>query len=361
MSHTRNEDVSNLILLAPLQGWVAPLDEVPDPVFADRMMGDGLAIDPIDSTLYAPCDGVVVSSTPHAVTLKADCGAEILVHIGLETVALGGKGFSSQTGQGERVKARMPLLKFDLEFLAPRVKSLISPIVVANGEAFGIVRRAENREIKVGDFLMEIAPLAVMSETGDVAISREVVIASTHGLHARPAALLSRRAKEYAADIELRREGRRANVKSAVALMALGAQRGDKLILSAKGTDASQAIAALAQLIETASHEPPAPDRIVRPSNPVGAAGASNVVPGIMAAPGLAVGPAVHLLSQYLQVDEASAGISDETAAFHRALSEIEARLETGRIGRKRHEARYPRCSSYAAGRSRNSWTARWR
>jgi phosphocarrier protein FPr/phosphocarrier protein len=216
MSPTRNEDVSNLILLAPIQGWVATLDEVPDPVFADRMMGDGLAIDPTDSTLYAPCDGLIVSSTPHAVTLRADCGAEILVHVGLETVALAGKGFSGQIGQGKRVKARMPLLKFDLEFLAPRVKSLLSPIVVANGEAFAIVRRAENREIKAGEFLMEIAPAA--PEVGDGLVSREVSIASTHGLHARPAALLSRRARDFTADIELLREGRRANAKSAVAL-----------------------------------------------------------------------------------------------------------------------------------------------
>ncbi len=327
MSPTRNEDVSNLILLAPIQGWVATLDEVPDPVFADRMMGDGLAIDPTDSTLYAPCDGLIVSSTPHAVTLRADCGAEILVHVGLETVALAGKGFSGQIGQGKRVKARMPLLKFDLEFLAPRVKSLLSPIVVANGEAFAIVRRAENREIKAGEFLMEIAPAA--PEVGDGLVSREVSIASTHGLHARPAALLSRRARDFTADIELLREGRRANAKSAVALMALGAQCGDKVVLTAKGKDATQAMDALAQLLETPSHEPSMPDRIA-PTPVAAPAGTADLVPGICAAPGLAVGPAVRLRAEDQSVAETGGGTTLETAEFHRALSEIKARLEQG-------------------------------
>jgi phosphocarrier protein FPr/phosphocarrier protein len=311
-----------------MQGWVTTLDEVPDPVFADRMMGDGLAIDPTDSTLYAPCDGLIVSSTPHAVTLRADCGAEILVHIGLETVALAGKGFSGQLGQGKRVKARMPLLKFDLEFLAPRVKSLLSPVVVANGEAFGIVRRAESGEIKAGDFLMELAPVAVKPETGDGVVSREVIIASVHGLHARPAALLSRRARDFAADIELLREGCRANAKSAVAVMALGAQCGDKLILSAKGKDAPQAIDALARLLETASREPTAPDHIAPTPAPVAVAAMVDVVHGISAAPGLAVGRAVHLRAQDLTVAEPGVGISVETAEFQRALSQIKARLE---------------------------------
>ncbi|MCA0358881.1 MAG: PTS glucose transporter subunit IIA, partial [Proteobacteria bacterium] len=87
--------MSALILTAPLKGWVSSLEEAPDVVFAERMLGDGLAIDPLDSVLHAPCDGVVVSvhRARHAVTLRADNGAEILMHVGLETVALNGEGF----------------------------------------------------------------------------------------------------------------------------------------------------------------------------------------------------------------------------------------------------------------------------
>ena len=93
---------SNLILLAPLDGWVSPLGEVPDPVFADKMMGDGLAIDPTGSVLCAPCDGEVIllHAALHAITLRAANGAEILMHIGLDTVALGGEGFTPHVTPG---------------------------------------------------------------------------------------------------------------------------------------------------------------------------------------------------------------------------------------------------------------------
>ncbi len=320
----------NVTIYAPMQGWVSALDEVPDQVFAGRMMGDGLAIDPTGSTLYAPCDGVVVSSAQHAVTLRADCGAEILIHVGLETVALGGQGFSGQVSEGTRVTARMPLLKFDLEFLASRVKSLISPVVVANSEAFAVVRYAESREIRAGEFLMELAPVVVRQTTSHgVEVSRQVMIAASHGLHARPAALLSKRAKEFAADVALLRDGRSANVKSAVALMALGTQYGDKVTLTAKGDDARQAIQILAQLIEAWPEELPAPAHIAPKPQPESASTrAVDIVRGIIAAPGLTLGNVVHVRADDLPVAEAGTGAADEAAAFHRTLAEVKARLE---------------------------------
>jgi glucose-specific phosphotransferase system IIA component len=104
------------------KGWIAPLDETPDAVFAERMLGDGLAIDPFGSTLHAPCDAVVttVHRARHAVTLRAANGAEILMHVGLETVALNGEGFRSIVKEGQAVKAGDKLLGFDLDLLAQR-------------------------------------------------------------------------------------------------------------------------------------------------------------------------------------------------------------------------------------------------
>ena len=102
--------MSELILLSPLKGWAAPLDEVPDPVFAERMMGDGVAVDPVEGALHAPCDGVIVSvhRARHALTLRAENGAEILIHIGLETVALAGEGFTAHVADGDAVTAGQP-------------------------------------------------------------------------------------------------------------------------------------------------------------------------------------------------------------------------------------------------------------
>ncbi len=94
--------MSNLTLVAPIKGWVAPLDEVPDPVFAERILGDGVAIDPTGAAVHAPCDGVVIVLARHAVTLRAANGAEILIHVGLETVALHGQGFVAHVREGAR-------------------------------------------------------------------------------------------------------------------------------------------------------------------------------------------------------------------------------------------------------------------
>ena len=150
--------MSDLTLLAPLAGWAAPLEEAPDAVFAERMLGDGLAIDPTGSSLCAPCDGQVIGvhHTRHAVTLRAENGAEILMHIGLETVGLAGEGFEVHVSDGETVSAGTPLITFDIDLLARRAKSLMTPIVITNGDDFVITERVQDRAVAVGDILMTL-------------------------------------------------------------------------------------------------------------------------------------------------------------------------------------------------------------
>src|SRR3546814_19068058 len=99
-------------IASPLAGWVTPLDEVPDPVFADRMLGDGVAIDPTDGRLVAPGDGTIESVHPagHAVTIALDAGPVLLLHIGLDTVALDGEGFTPRVRAGDRVATGALLL-----------------------------------------------------------------------------------------------------------------------------------------------------------------------------------------------------------------------------------------------------------
>ena len=158
--------IPNLVLQAPLDGWVSSLSEVPDPVFADRMMGDGLAIDPIGAVLCAPCDAEVILLHParHAVTLRTANGAEILMHVGLDTVALGGRGFTAHVKSGQHVKTGDKLISLDLDQLAEAARSLITPIVITNGEDFAIERRTEGVAIRCGEALMTLrrrSPLLV--------------------------------------------------------------------------------------------------------------------------------------------------------------------------------------------------------
>src|ERR1700748_1915662 len=94
-------------VFSPLSGQIWPLERIPDPVFAQKMVGDGLSIDPVDATLVAPCDGELVSlhAAGHAITLRSPEGAEILLHIGIDTVALKGEGFRPCVSIGQKVRA----------------------------------------------------------------------------------------------------------------------------------------------------------------------------------------------------------------------------------------------------------------
>ncbi|WHY86884.1 PTS glucose transporter subunit IIA [Neobacillus novalis] len=120
----------------PVSGKIVPLEEVPDPVFSQKMMGDGLAVIPSAGNIVSPVNGTVilVAATKHAVGLRADDGTEILIHVGLETVALDGKGFNVAVKDGDKVSAGQLLIEVDLEYISTNAKSTITPIVITNSE-----------------------------------------------------------------------------------------------------------------------------------------------------------------------------------------------------------------------------------
>jgi len=331
--------MANLTLVSPLRGWCAPLDETPDAVFAQRLLGDGVAIDPTEGVLYAPCAGEVISvaAAGHAVALRAANGAEILLHVGIDTVALGGEGFKVLVAAGARVRPGEPLLNFDLDVLAHRAKSLITPIVITNGERFSIANARTGRSVAVGDPLLDLQPASSETklkrdEPAAQEVSERVTIAHNHGIHARPAALIANIAKTSAAEIAISVHGRSANAKSAVALMSLGAQRGDELTLVASGEGAAKAVGELKKLILSldekaggASKVAAAPARLAPTPSPTQA---PNRHRGVIASRGLAVGRAVPLKGAEIQVVEAGKGVAHETEEFERARTEVRARLE---------------------------------
>ncbi|KRA66115.1 PTS galactitol transporter subunit IIC [Caulobacter sp. Root655] len=334
--------MSNLVLSSPLKGWIAPLDETPDAVFAERMLGDGLAIDPLGSTLHAPCDArvIAVHGTRHAITLRADNGAEILMHVGLETVGLGGDGFEAHVQDGQAVKSGDKLISFDLDLLSLRARSLITPIVITNPDAFQIVRREQDHVVSVGDFLMELAPMGEATAVSPVAggeVVREVVVPLAHGIHARPAARIAETARKFAAEVALVAVNRRASAKSPVGVMSLAIRHGDRVSVVASGPDAEYAVIAIVELIEGGMGEsaalPPtaaAPSRLGAVVEAVRAAHPSEpgLLRGVMAAPGLAIGQAVRFLSSDIVVVEAGTGAANERAALEGALAHVRARIE---------------------------------
>ncbi|BEL64613.1 EIICBA-Glc [Serratia marcescens] len=125
-------------LVAPVTGEVVALDQVPDEAFASKAVGDGLAIRPTDNIVVAPADGTVVKifNTNHAFCLETDKGAEIVVHMGIDTVALEGQGFKRLVEEGAEVKAGQPILELDLDYLNANARSMISPVVVSNADDY---------------------------------------------------------------------------------------------------------------------------------------------------------------------------------------------------------------------------------
>src|SRR5262249_9108897 len=161
-------------------------------------------------------------------------------HVGIDTVMLKGEGFEAHVAAGARVRAGQPLLTFDLDLIARRARSALTPIVVT-GSGFRIVRVSLDRELSVGDFLMELAPEGQPAGGGAAAGGamqvRRVRVALEHGVHARPAALLAASLKNLAADARVALRDREANARSTVALMALGVLHGDEVELRASGPD----------------------------------------------------------------------------------------------------------------------------
>lgn len=134
--------VGQLVQIAsPLDGTVVALSEVPDPVFGGGIMGPGVAIEPTGTTVYSPGVGVVVAAQPtgHAFGLQLDNGAEVLIHVGIDTVNLKGEGFDVRVKNGDRVEVGTPLVVFDRAVIEKAGYPLITPVIVLNGDTFDTV------------------------------------------------------------------------------------------------------------------------------------------------------------------------------------------------------------------------------
>ncbi len=127
-----------LEMIAPFDGEVVALKDVPDEAFSSGVVGDGVAIKPTSNIVMAPATGTVVKifDTNHAFCIETDNGVEIIVHMGIDTVALGGKGFKRLVEEGAEVKVGQPILELDLEYLNANAKSMISPVIVSNIDDF---------------------------------------------------------------------------------------------------------------------------------------------------------------------------------------------------------------------------------
>ncbi|MGE3841766.1 MAG: phosphoenolpyruvate--protein phosphotransferase [Vicinamibacterales bacterium] len=264
-----------LHLRAPVTGWVVPLERVPDPVFAQRVVGDGLSIDPLSNIVVSPCAGRVAQLHPagHAITLQTEAGVEVMLHIGLDTVQLEGRGFLPRVETGASVRTGDTLVEFDRDYVGPRARSLLVQVVVTGGARVvfarpsGLVRAGEDTVLEVMAHAFEVAAAEPsQSSTPSTHLhfrSAPITIPARTVLHVRSAAALVARARQFSADLRLEIEHRSANAKSVVALMGLDVEAGDTVRLVGSGRDADVAVRTLTQMIASGLGEPVATDASV--------------------------------------------------------------------------------------------------
>ncbi|SEP56087.1 PTS system beta-glucoside-specific IIA component, Glc family /PTS system beta-glucoside-specific IIB component, Glc family /PTS system beta-glucoside-specific IIC component, Glc family [Streptococcus equinus] len=150
------KELKQEIIASPMIGQVVKLENVPDEVFATGAMGKGIAIDPADGTVVAPAAGEItlVFPTGHAIGMRTENGAEILIHVGMDTVSLAGKGFNTFVQVGDKVDAGQKLLEFDLATIREANLPVISPVIVTNSTEFEDVLTTQDARVNIGDYLL---------------------------------------------------------------------------------------------------------------------------------------------------------------------------------------------------------------
>ncbi len=340
-------DGNELALLAPVSGVLMPIEQVPDPVFAQKMVGEGVSIDPLSDQLLAPCDGEVMHIHPshHAVTLRAANGLEVLLHIGLDTVQMRGEGFSARVKLGDTVRTGDVLVAFDMDKIALEAKSLLTQMVIANSDQLTSFTPSTG-VVSAGRDVVARATVGGQSDTratatGRTVTSEAILVPNPTGLHARPAATLANMAKKFESQILLRRGEDNANAKSVMAIMGLEVGMGSKVQVVATGPDAEAAVTELSAAIADGLGEAgvvvldPGAAQAAASSTPEPTAGGAtrrrsedpNVLLGVAASPGLGVGSVVQIRTHDISVVEEASDRHAERRSLNSALDRATVEL----------------------------------
>ncbi|GAA5219024.1 phosphoenolpyruvate--protein phosphotransferase [Corallincola platygyrae] len=340
----RQHSSRSLILKAPLSGLVYDLSEVPDPVFAQKMVGDGISIDPTTDTLIAPCDGKVIQLHPshHAVTLRSPEGVEILMHIGLDTVMLRGDGFEPLVKEGDQVVHGQPLIRFCADKVALNARSLMTEIVITNGELVDRLIPSQGRIQERDDTLLEVvlnesaSEQSEQTETASMALlsSNPVLVPNPTGLHARPSATLAKLAKESGCDVLLEYNDSQVNAKSVVALMGLNVPFGASVIIHAAGQNAEQTIATISQaIVDGLGEEVNQAAEATAPAEPEEASlllpkqQQADQLEGVAASPGLAIGQLYVIQPEHFDICETASESDAEQQKLLQGMTEADNQL----------------------------------
>ncbi|NRA45994.1 MAG: phosphoenolpyruvate--protein phosphotransferase [Oligoflexales bacterium] len=340
MSVLSSSQKSVLTLKAPLSGQIYPLEKVPDPVFSKKMVGDGISIDPTSSTLVSPCEGTIsyIHPSKHALTITTYDGLEIMMHIGLDTVALKGKGFSPRVKISDPVKTGDLLIDFDADLIAQNSKSLLTQIVITNGEDVSVsftedfVAAAKDTAFtieKCGTALEEHEQADLLEESKTC--EKVVVVKNPSGIHARPAATIVTAAKGFPCKVDIIKGDLRGNGKSIIGLLELELREGDECIVKAYGPKAEACLetvsSLLADILEEEEDAPVGEPSLVQEDlskKPFDA----NKIYGAGVSSGIVFGQVFQTKEDEIEVPQAGKGVREERDSLLSALSQAKVELK---------------------------------
>ncbi|MDR0484964.1 MAG: phosphoenolpyruvate--protein phosphotransferase [Alphaproteobacteria bacterium] len=345
--------MKNEKIFSPIAGQIIQIEQVADPVFAEKMLGDGIAVRPqlTKGFVVAPCDGEIktLHSSKHAVSILSNEGYELLIHTGIDTVSLEGKGFESFITIGQKVKKGDKLLGVDFDFISKNAPAYDVIMLITNatdkttlvkntnqnisdGEEIFTISSQDSQGSSKGGFFsklfgskgekespaVEAKPAPQEVKSSEVSSDLLTIINPT-GVHARPASRILQMANKYSSQVELVAGEKKANAKSVVAILGLGLKLNDKVKVVAKGDDAAKAVAEIsadiiAGLGEAEGHGEAEKKSSVASSAPeVKAEKNINVdfskealLSGVLAAPGLFIGQAFIVKKEEIAVEENS-------------------------------------------------------
>lgn len=334
------QDKHRFIVSSPIDGKIENLSSVPDEAFSQGFLGPGAALNSISNTVRAPFDGKVktLHKALHAVVLESG-GVEILIHIGVETVSLNGKGFKALCSQGDEVKKGDALIEFDKEYIDKHAPSSLVIVLVASPQDARI-DLSEERLVKAGEALFsvdidgEVQPSRQedfsQSEGGEEDfIVKEIAITAKNGLHARPAAAIAKAANVFGdTHIYIRKGEKQANAKSMVEILGLGINFGDKIEFLARGGKARLALEAVMPACGAGLEGEPA----ARSLN-IGC----GVLPDFKGEvklnaqglyPGLVIGTARHLKRTELEIPHTAADAKSESDKLFKAVGRVKETIK---------------------------------
>lgn len=345
-----------LSLVAPLSGMLLSIEESADPVFAGRLIGDGVTISPTDSMVLAPCAGTIsqLHDSMHAVAIKTEYGTEVLIHVGIDTVVLRGEGFETKVKIGDRVSVGQELLSFDSEFVGAKAASLQTAVMITTGETGVVVK--PRTEVKAGQDIVfaigaepekEMSTESKYSRQDSVTLAEDFVLKNPLGLHARPSATLIQIIKRFNSEVMIlnRDNGKESRANSLTALMGLQTVLGSNLQIIVTGPDAKDAMEAILDgfrsgLGEEVSDVIPSTDEAMEEEAPLlgPIEGSDGRLPGVKAAPGMAIGKLHHLVHELPNYPEE--GVDDELYQLEygiqrarESLQQMVAKMESDQVG----------------------------